>query len=100
MWICSRAVSSSKNAEACSWTPIRGSSSLLRGQGDVPSSVTPPLSAALSPSMISSVVVLPAPLGPEDPEELARTHLEAHTVDGTQIAIALAHVIHDDDGCG
>ena len=40
--ICSRAVSRSKNDDACSCTPIRGSSAGLRGQGVSPSTVTSP----------------------------------------------------------
>src|SRR2546421_2865700 len=66
--ICSRAVSRSKNEDACSCTPIRGNSLALRGHGDRPSRLTVPLSAWRSPSMISSVVVLPAPLGPRMPK--------------------------------
>ena len=64
---CSRAVSRSKNDEACSWTPIRGSSFWLRGQAGTPSTVTSPLSGCRRPSAISSVVVFPAPFGPRMP---------------------------------
>jgi hypothetical protein len=68
VWICSRAVSRSKNEEACSCTPIRGSSDRLRGQGDSPSTRTVPASGWRSPSTSSSTVVLPAPLGPRMPK--------------------------------
>ena len=67
VWICSRAVSRSKNDDAWSCTPIRGSSAELRGQTDWPSTVTVPESGRRSPSMVSRVVVLPAPLGPRMP---------------------------------
>ncbi len=63
----SRAVSLLKKAEAWNCTPIRGSSSWLRGQGASPSSSTRPSSGLRIPSRISSVVVLPAPLGPSIP---------------------------------
>jgi len=66
--ICSRAVSRSKNDEACNCTPMRGSNCWLRGQAGIPSRVTLPESGLRSPSMISSVVVLPAPLGPRMPK--------------------------------
>jgi hypothetical protein len=65
---CSRAVSFSKNDDACSCTPMRGSSFTLRGHGFSPNSVTLPSSGLRSPSMISNVVVLPAPLGPRIPK--------------------------------
>src|SRR6266540_2828732 len=47
---------------------MRGSSAGLRGQGDSSKTRTSPLSALRSPSMISRVVVLPAPLGPRMPK--------------------------------
>jgi hypothetical protein len=69
---CSRAVSRSKNDDACSWTPILGSSAGLRGQAGTPSTLTVPLSAWRRPSTISSVVVLPAPFGPRIPKNSPR----------------------------
>jgi hypothetical protein len=42
------------------------------------------------PSIISSVVVLPAPFGPRIPKELARAYLEADAVNGGDVAIGLA----------
>ena len=65
---CSRAVSSSKNDDACNCTPISGSSAGFRGHGLLPSTVTSPPSGSRRPSMISSVVVLPAPFGPRIPK--------------------------------
>jgi hypothetical protein len=67
VWICSRVVSRSKNDDAWSWTPIRGSSELLRGQTGRPRTVAVPDPGWRSPSIISSSVVLPAPLGPRMP---------------------------------
>ena len=67
MRICSRAVSRSKKLDACSCTPMRGSSLGLRGHGDSPKTVTSPLSGSRRPSMISRVVVFPAPFGPRMP---------------------------------
>jgi hypothetical protein len=65
---CSLAVSRSKNEDACSCTPIRGSSAGFRGQAGMPRTVASPASASRSPSMISRVVVLPAPFGPRMPK--------------------------------
>ena len=67
MWICSRAVSRSKNDDACSCTPMRGSSAALRGHTGSPSTVALPDVGRRSPSTISSSVVFPAPLGPRTP---------------------------------
>ena len=47
---------------------MRGSRAGLRGQGDAPSTRTVPASGRRRPSIISSVVVLPAPLGPRMPK--------------------------------
>ena len=46
----------------------RRSSAGLRGHGRSPSTRTSPESGLRSPSIISSVVVLPAPLGPRIPK--------------------------------
>ena len=48
-----RAVSCSKNEDACNCTPIRGSSDGSRGHGRLPSTVTSPPSGSRRPSMIS-----------------------------------------------
>ncbi len=77
MRICSRAVSRSKNDDAWSWTPILGSSSGLRGQAAIPSTLTSPESGLRRPSTISSVVVLPAPLGPRIPKNSPGCDIEA-----------------------
>ena len=65
--ICSRAVSRSKNDDACSCTPMRGSSRVARPRR-LAEHPDLPASGLRSPSMISSVVVLPAPLGPRMPK--------------------------------
>jgi hypothetical protein len=69
---CSRADRCSKNDDAWSWTPILGSSAGLRGHGAMPSTLTSPPSGRRSPSMISSAVVLPAPLCPKMPKNSPR----------------------------
>ena len=56
------------NAVAWSCTPMRRSREVSRGHGLVPRSDTVPPSGRRSPSTISSVVVLPAPLGPRIPK--------------------------------
>jgi len=58
----------SKNEDACNCTPMRGRRRWLRGQGDSPNTLTRPPSASRSPSMISRVVVFPAPFGPRMPK--------------------------------
>ena len=50
--------------------------------------------------MISIVVVLPAPFGPEQAEDLAARDLEADAVDGLDVAVRLAQVADGDDGVG
>jgi hypothetical protein len=65
---CSRADRFSKNDDAWSWTPILGSNAGLRGHGAMSSTLTSPPSGWRRPSMISRVVVLPAPLGPRMPK--------------------------------
>ncbi|CAO0831414.1 putative protein OS=Streptomyces microflavus OX=1919 GN=Smic_30440 PE=4 SV=1 [Streptomyces microflavus] len=68
----SRAVSRTKNAELWVCTPSRGSRAVLRGQGLSPRTATVPESARRWPSMISTSVVLPAPLGPSRPKNSPR----------------------------
>ncbi len=92
VWICSRAVSRSKNDDAWSCTPIRGSSAELRGQTDWPSTMTVPESGRRSPSMVSSVVVLPAPFGPRMPTNSPSADLEADAVDGSEVAVGHGEV--------
>ena len=76
MWICSRAVSRSKNDDAWSCTPIRGSSAALRGQTASPSTRTLPASGRRSPSIISSSGGLAGAVGSEDADELTLGDLE------------------------
>jgi hypothetical protein len=49
------------------------------------------------PSMISSVVVLPAPFGPRIPKS-SPVHLEGHAVHGEHLAVGLAQVTNRDRG--
>ncbi len=53
----------------CSWTPIDDWMSRGSGHTGRPSTETSPPSGLRSPSIISSVVVLPAPLGPRMPND-------------------------------
>ena len=48
--------------------------------------------------MISSVVVLPAPFGTEDAEELALLDLERHPVDGPDVCVVFPQILHQDRG--
>ncbi len=64
----SAAVSRSKKAEVWSWTPIVAAMAGLRGCDGMPSTLASPSSGRRSPSMISSVVVFPAPFGPSRPK--------------------------------
>ena len=50
-----------------------------------------------SPSRISTVVVLPAPLGPSRPKTSPRADVEVDPVDGDQVAIALDQAADLDD---
>ena len=70
MRICSRAVSRSKNADACSCTPIRGSSRGLRGHGGSPSSRTVAGVGPAQPLDHLQRRGLAGAVGPEDAEEL------------------------------
>ncbi len=70
---CSRAVSRTKKADVWVCTPIRGSRAVSRGQGLAPRTATVPESARRWPSMISTSVVLPAPLGPRSPKNSPRS---------------------------
>ena len=57
-----------------------------------------PSVAAVSPSRIRSVVVLPAPFGPRKPQTLPAGTLEAQPVDGGIAAVALVQLIDDEWG--
>ena len=67
------------------------------GQTGSPSTATVPASGRRRPSIISSVVVLPAPLGPRMPNASPWLHLETDACDGDVIAVALGQVV-DPDG--
>ena len=75
--ICSRAVSRSKNADACSCTPIRGSSRGLRGHGAL---AQQPDRARVGPAQALDHLQrggLAGAVGAEDAEELPLGHVEA-----------------------
>ncbi len=90
--ICSRALSRSKKADAWSCTPIRGNRRSLRGQGRSPSRRISPESGLRRPSIISRMVVLPAPFGPRIPKNSPSATLEAHPVDRSQVPVGQPEV--------
>ena len=59
-----------------------------------------PPSGARRPSRISTVVVLPAPFGPEQAEDLAAGDVEVDAVDGDEVAVALDQPADADDRIG
>ena len=96
MWICSRAVSRSKNDEAWSCTPIRGSSRRLRGHGDWPSTrdrAGVRLAQALDHLQRRR---LAGAVGPEDAEELPLGDLEVDPVDRLELPVGHREVAHLD----
>ena len=80
--------------------PIRSRSSRERCCGSWPSTETMPLVLVRYPSRISTVVVLPAPLGPEQSEDLARRDLEIEPAHGVMVAVALVKIADEDGRCG
>src|SRR3979411_3336097 len=73
--ITSSTVSFYGNCVSCSWIPIRWRSSSAWSRQLCPSIWTVPASGEISPSQISIVVVLPAPLGPSRPKHSPRSTL-------------------------
>ena len=65
--IISSTVRLGKSAGCCDCTPMRSLMARMSLETSMPSSLTVPLSAVRSPSMISTVVVFPAPFGPSMP---------------------------------
>ena len=59
-----------------------------------------PRSGFRIPSTHSIVVVLPAPFGPDQPEDLAVADLERHVVDGDGLLVGLADASDADDRRG
>ena len=79
-------------------TPMRGLSDVgavgrRRRRGPSPA----PPSGARSPSRISTVVVLPAPFGPEQAEDLAGRDVEVDPVDREDVAVVLDQAANVDD---
>ena len=54
-----------------------------------PSRVKPPEVGFTNPNNIPMVVVLPEPLGPEQPEDVAPTHFQRDAVHGDDTAVSL-----------
>ena len=78
-------------------TPMRGLSASAPRVTSTPRTLTSPPSGARRPSRISTVVVLPAPLGPEQPEDLAAGDVEVDAGDGLDVAVALGQAADADD---
>ena len=66
-------------------------------RGRRPRSRCRPRSGSSTPRIMLMVVVLPAPFGPEQPDDLARRHLEADTVDRLQRAVGLGEPFDGED---
>ena len=79
---------------------MRGLSASASRVTSMPRTLTSPPSGLRRPSRISTVVVLPAPFGPEQPEDLARRDLEVDAVDGLDVAVALGQAADADDRLG
>ena len=83
---------------SCSTTPVRSRSSGGWSAGSKPRTRTVPArSGGRKPSRISSVVVLPAPLGPRRPNTSPRATREVDAPQHRPVAVALAETL-DDDG--
>ena len=78
-------------------TPMRGLSASAPVATSTPSTVACPPSGARRPSRISTVVVLPAPFGPEQAEDLAAGDVEVDAVDRDEVAVALDQPADADD---
>ena len=81
VWICSRAVSRSKNDDACSWTPIRDSRPFVARPRTLPEQRD---RAAVGGAQTFDDLQrrgLAGTVGPEDAEELPGRDREAHPVD-------------------
>ena len=77
---------------------MRFRSGTISRMGSRPSTDTRPASGERRPSMHSIVVVLPAPFGPDQAEDLALEHLERDLVHGVQGAVRLREAGDLDDG--
>src|SRR5581483_6073258 len=75
---------------------MRRFTSLVCVTGSKPHNRTRPPSGARNPSMISTVVVLPAPFGPSRPKTSPR--LEAQAAHRLHLAITFAQVFDNDRG--
>ena len=62
----------------------------------MPLTMTVPLVGRERPAMMRMVVVLPAPFGSEEAEDLAGRGREAEAVDGREIAVSLCEIVDFD----
>ena len=81
--------------------PTRARTSSGRSMTSRPSTEARPSLGSMSAVSSRTVVVLPAPFGPEQPEDLAAEHLEVHAADRPQLAEAPAQTGRaEHDGIG
>src|SRR4030088_800324 len=83
---------------ACKEAPISCLSSRELTCGSKPQTRTEPRSRLRKPSRISTVVVLPAPLGPSRPKTSPLLDAEADAANGLHIAVVLNEIIYLQDG--
>ena len=87
-------------ADSCRTMPRRARHSAPPRDGSAPSTRTPPPLGLRKPSRISTVVVLPAPLGPRKAKISPRRDLEVDAAHGLVVAIALVQAAHRDGEVG
>ena len=75
---------------------VRSQRCVLWSAGSTPSVCTVPPLRLRNPSRISTVVVFPAPFGPEQGEDLALLHLEADVAHRHRVPVGLGQVLHAD----
>ena len=93
----SRTVRPGSASDSCSTIPIRSRQADGACHGSAPSTSTCRSLAWRKPSRISTVVVLPAPLGPRKAKISPRRDLEVDAADRLVVAVALAQAADRDD---
>lgn len=78
--------------------PSRSRTSAQSLTGSSPSTEIEPESGVRSPAMLSTVVVLPAPLGPDDAEDLPLLNGEGDVIDGNVVPVTLVQISHFQSG--
>ena len=85
----------------CSMTPRRGRTARASATGSRPSTCTVPASGRRYPSIVSTVVVLPAPFGPSSTVTAPASAVKDASFDGLEVAVAndeLGHLDARHDG--